>query len=91
VELLATYLCYVRNIPTYSILGQIMVHHDKSLVNKRVISYICGSECRVNVELFNATGLMDGMRMFTSFESLSCKLLTPDLEIPFTLGMEGSM
>jgi len=52
VERLDNYLFYLRNIPRYSIYCQLTVHHDKSLINAREISYTCKDECSVIVEFF---------------------------------------
>jgi len=83
IEPLDSYLFFLRNIRKYSIRCQMTVHHNKSLVNQREIEYVCGSECSVNVELFNYTGMTTGLGLFSGFESLTCELVTPDMVVPF--------
>jgi len=90
VEPLDTYLFFLRNIRKYSIRCQMTVHHNKSLLSERETEYGCGTECSVNVELFNYTGMMTGLGVFSGFESLTCELVTPEMMVPFALPLDDS-
>jgi len=91
IEPLDSYLFFLRNIRRYSIRCQMTVHHNMSLVNQREIEYVCRSECSVNVELFNYTGMTTGLGVLSGFESLTCELVTPDMVVPFALPLDDGV
>jgi len=91
VERLDTHFLYLRKVPHYSIRCQLTVHHDQLVVNHRLIHYWCDGECGVDLQLFNRTDIIRLSKTVTGFESLTCKFMTPEVVIPFTLPLTGAV
>jgi len=67
------------------------VHHDQLVVRHRLIHYKCEGECGVDLQLFNKTGIIRLSKTETGFESLTCKFITPEVVIPFSLPLTGAV
>jgi len=91
VERLDTDFLYLRKVPNYSIRCHLTVHHDQLVVNHRLIHYRCDGECGVDLQLFNRTDIIRLSKTDTGFNSLTCKFITPEVLIPFTLPLSGAV
>jgi len=67
------------------------VHHEQLEVNYRRIHYRCDGECAVDLQLFNRFDFIPLSRTETGFESLTCRFISPDLVIPYTLPLTGAV
>jgi len=85
IERLDSSFFYLRGIPKYKIHCQLTLHHNRSLVSRRSIQYQCLTECSVNLEMFNTSGILENIDSDQGFETLTCKLSTTIAEIPFVL------
>jgi len=91
VERLNTHFLYLRKVPNYYIQCHLMVHHEQLEVNYRRIHYRCDGDCGVNLQLFNRSDFIRLSQTETKFESLTCRLISPDMVIPFTLPLTGAV
>jgi len=91
VERLDTHFLYLRKVPNYSIRCHLTVHHDQLVVNDRLIQYWYVGEWGVDLQLFNRTDIIRLSKTNTGFESLTCKFITPEVVIPFTLPLTGAV
>jgi len=85
VHRISEHVFYLRNVDRCSVYFQLTVHHDKLLATFRKIEFECINECSVSLLGFNSSGMMDGMGPQSGYESLTCKLITDTMEVPFTL------
>jgi len=91
VKRLDTHFLYLRKVPNYSIRCHLTVHHDQLVVNDRLIHYQCDGECGVDLQSFNRTDIIRLSKTDTGFESLTCKFITNEVVIPFTLPLTGAV
>jgi len=91
VERLDTHFFYLRKVPKYSIQCHLTVHHEQLEVNKRLIHYRCNGECGVNLQSFNRSDFIWLSKTNTGFESWTCRFISPDMVIPFTLLLTGAV
>jgi len=82
---MSEHVFYLRNVERYSVYCQFTVHHDILVATSWKIELECKSECSVSLLGFNSSGMIDGMGAQSGYESLTCKLITDIMEVPFTL------
>jgi len=91
VDRLDTHFLYLKRVPKYSIKCHLTVQHEQLEVNNRLIHYCCDGECGVTLQSFNRSDFIRLSRTDTGFESLTCRFISPDVVIPFTLPLTGAV
>jgi len=90
IERLDDFFFFLRGIPRYTIDCQLTLHHNQSLIRRRSIQYQCLTECSVNLQMFNTSRIVETMDASEVFETLTCKLQTAIVEVPFVLPLSSN-
>jgi len=61
------------------------------VVCHRLIHYRCEGECGVDLQLFNRTDVIRLSKTETKLNPWTCKFITPEVVIPFTLPLTGAV